>query len=251
MERGSTYLVVILGVFMLIIISSGRCKQKDQYKYQKEGLDKVIEKNSHLSDFTVILKDMDYQDKYKHQYQVVYPKSDTTFDTKTTQWYEVSDRFFKQNLNNLGMEIASKKDGKLTKNVAPAGYSNYVGNEKYGTWRQRNGSSFWEFYGKYAMLSSIFNMATFPARQSYWNNYYSSYRNSGRDYYGPSGYYGTKNYVNKTSSGRNTSWGAKPQSFRERVRSRVNKSSSSRIRRSGSRYSGGSNYRSRSGGFGK
>ena len=69
----------------------------------------------------------------------------------------------------MGMEIAAKSaDGEVTKTAAPPGYNNYVGNSQYGQWQQgSNGQSFWAFYGQYALMSSLFNMATFPARRSY------------------------------------------------------------------------------------
>jgi len=160
------------------------------------------------------------------------------------------------------MEVATKKDGKLSKVASPAGYNHYVGNQKYGHWTERNGSSFWEFYGRYAFMSSMFHMMS-PVHRSYWNDYRGGYYGS-RPYYGPSGsnIYGTRSYTS-SSSGRNTTWGSKPTNFKSQVRNQVSRSSSaaksksysssssySRKSRSSSRYSSSSS-RSRSGGFGK
>ena len=199
--------------------------------------------------------------KYKHKYRVIRELSGEPQE-KITDWYTVSDVFFNKNVDNLGMELLSKKDGVLHKNVAPAGYSNYIGNERYGQWVERNGSSFWEFYGQYAFMSSMFNLMAYPARYSYWNDYHhGGYYNTGRSYYGPGGsrMYGTKSYAN-TDVGKKTSWGAKPSSFKQTVRNKVQRSSydtksSSRTTRSSSRWgsssSSSSSSRSRSGGFGK
>ncbi|MEL7119812.1 MAG: hypothetical protein AAFO07_10235 [Bacteroidota bacterium] len=230
------------------------------YSYMEEGLDKVIKQNRAVTDFTVLLYDMNYDNgQFLHQYQVITPV-DTTFETTTTGWLEVSSDFFQQHENDLGMEVASKTDGVLDKAVAPAGYSQYVGNEKYGRWVERDGTSFWEFYGRYAMLSSVFHMVASPARYGYYNDYNRYYR--GRDsYYGPSGYYGTSRYTN-TNAGNKTTWAKQPATFKESVRSQVSRSSnpsrtstgtrttSNRTSRSGSRYSGSSS-RSRGGGGGK
>ena len=60
---------------------------------------------------------------------------------------------------------------------APVG-SEYVGNSNYGQWQQgSNGSSFWEFYGKYAMFSHLFSR---PMSYGGWSNnrrpsYYHDY----------------------------------------------------------------------------
>lgn len=74
---------------------------------------------------------MDYDERndiFKHCYNVLIENPDTIL-SKKTDWVAVSQSFFDANKDNMGMEIASKKDGKVSKVAAPAGYSNYVGNE--------------------------------------------------------------------------------------------------------------------------
>ena len=214
-----------------------------------------------LQNFSIILHDMDYDDgtdKYKHQYQIVKEQPDTV-TSEITQWYDVTDIEFNKNIENMGMEIASKKDGVVKKVAAPPGYSNSVGNEKYGQWKTRSdGTSFWEFYGQYMFISSMFNMMSYPVSRGYYDDYGRSYR-SGRSYYGPSSggksMYGTNSSYN--SSKTSSKWGSKPSSFKSSVRSKVSRSASrstaaknSRTSRSSSRYSSSSS-RSRSGGYGK
>jgi len=165
-------------------------------------------------------------------------------------------------MNNMGMEIASKDStGALNKTPAPPGYGNYVGNSQYGQWRTgSDGSSFWEFYGKYAMMSSIFNMMSYPARRSYYDDYRGSYQ--GRQaYYGPSENgrttFGTDGKYNDTQK-TNKTWfdKASNRSFKDRVSQRVSRSNRSsgtsvdKTTRSSSRFSG-KTFRSRGGGFGK
>lgn len=238
-------------------------------------LNLLVKKLKDEKNFSIILYDMDTKNpdssnpEYYHQYQVVTEQPDTVI-AKVTEWHQVSPTLFNKHINDLGMEIISKKDGILHQQASPAGYTNYVGNERYGHWVQRDGGSFWEFYGKYAFMSSMFHMLTYPARRAYWDDYHGNYYRSGRSYYGPTGrtVYGTTSYAN-TSSGKKSTWSSKPTSFKSKVRSQVSRSSSSpssrsynssssygsgnktKTSRSSSRSSSGSSYRSRGGGFGK
>ena len=270
-------IVVIIGFFVLKTCNNRRLSRQNYsgsvsqtaQNWQKSPVDEIIRTHSEEQNFSIILLDMDSRSgKYFHQYNVIIEKIDTIL-TNETDWEEVSETYFANNVDNMGMEIVSKKDGKVSKVAAPAGYNHYVGNKKYGRWRERDGYSFWEFYGQYAFMSSMFNLMTYPVRRSYWDDYYRGGYYGSRPYYGPRGatIYGTKSYTSNT--GKNTTWGSKPSSFKSKVRSQVSRSSSasksrsyssgssysgssrsSRTSRSSSRYSSSSS-RSRSGGFGK
>lgn len=255
---------IIAIIFVFIALRTCSSCNNDRYdgtpaRPQNTALNKVVKSLKDEKNFSVILYDMDTKDpessnpKYLHQYQLLIEKPDTVL-VKETEWYPVSAYLFNEHLNNLGMELISKKDGVLHKEVAPAGYSNYIGNERYGHWTERNGTSFWEFYGRYAFMSSMFNMMTYPVRRSYWYDYHDNYYGRGRGYYGPSGstVYGTSSYAN-SQKGKNTTWSKKPNSFKSKVRSKVSRSAaaSKRTSRSSSRSSSRTSYRSRSGGFGK
>ena len=202
----------------------------DDSKFKKNPVDILIRDMAKDSTFTIILHDMnvidEWCDKYQHQYRIIKEKEGKLVETKT-KWYEVSEKFFAKNENNMGMELAAKtKDGKVKKQVAPAGYSNYVGNQKYGQWKQNsNGTSFWEFYGKYALISSMFNMMSYPAYYSHYNDYRRNYASSGRSYYGPKdsrGNYRYGTYSTYNQKTRSTSkWNSKPsnRSFSKSYRS--------------------------------
>lgn len=252
-------IVIILGFVVLRscnTCSNNKSSNTTSQTWQKSPVDKLITKYKNENNFAIILEDMDSRsNKYFHMYNVVIEKPDTVL-AYVTGWEEVSDIYFSQNVDNMGMEIASKKDGKLSKTASPAGYNHYVGNEKYGRWEENNGSSFWSFYGRYAFMSSMFNMMAYPARRSYWNDYNRGGYYGNRSYHGPAGqnYYGTKNYT--STSGKKTTWGSKSSSFKQNVRSEVSRSAKasksgfSKTSRSSNRYSSSSS-RSRSGGFGK
>ena len=258
-NKGFVWIVIVVVVGFFIVKSCSGGSDSNQVAIQeKTPVDKIVQSLSGKRNFSIVLYDMDAEGEgsstiYKHKYEIIEPKNDTVVSEKT-QWYTVSDVFFQANVNNLGMEIAYKKDGKLHKEVAPAGYSNYIGNEKYGQWEQRNGNSFWAFYGQYAFMSSMFHLATYPVRRSYYDDYHGGYYGPGRSYYGGQNQYGTRSYTN-TPTGKNSTWSSKSASFKSNVRSRVSQSAqrtkAARTSRSASRSSSRSSYRSRSGGFGK
>ena len=247
-------IISIISLFLLIGCGNNNT-------FNKSPLDILIRDLTTYPSFTIILNDMDYDeglDSYKHQYKILMDDNKGEVKDSLTGWYTVTDEFFDKHTEDMGMEVASKKDGKVHKTVGPAGYSNYVGNSQYGQWRERDGSRFWEYYGKYAMLSSVFRMGMYPVRYSYWNGYHTNYYNTGRSYYGPrnSGryMYGTSSKYSSTSKSK---WSSKPSSFKQKVRSKVKRSATTtkskriaRRARQSSRFSS-SRSRSRSGGFGK
>lgn len=272
MNNGIAKIIIIVIIGFIVVKTCSNRRSSSQYQgtvqtvdaWEKSPVDKLVRSLSAENNFSIILEDMDKRGSdYYHKYKVLVEKPDTVL-VNETGWEKVSDLFFAANVDNMGMEIATKKDGKLSKKASPAGYNHYVGNEKYGHWVDRGGSSFWEFYGRYAFMSSMFNMMTYPARRDYWNDYRGGYYGS-RSYYGPSGrtVYGTKTYT-ASGAGKNSTWGSKPSTFKSQVRSQVTRSAnaarsrsyssgssySSKRTRSSSRYSSSSS-RSRSGGFGK
>ena len=235
-------LIILVSLSMLV-----GCGGKE---FKKNPVDLIVKDLPSNRVFSVILNDMDVEGtffkKYKHEYKIIEAK-DSIPEEKVLGWYEVDENFFKKNAQNMGMEIISRgEDGKLNKTASPPGYNNYVGNQRYGHWQTNSsGGSFWAFYGRYAMMSSMFNMMAYPARRSYYNDYRSNYYGRGRSYYGPksggSTTYGTNSkYTSSTRSG--SRWSKSTSSFKNRV--------SGRTSRSSSRYSSSSS-RSRGGGFGK
>lgn len=233
---------LLLASFAVILASCGGDN------YVKSPLDEVIRDLPRDKPFTIILYDMDTEGSffttYKHQYQIIKENEDGEIKEEITDWKEVGEREFDMHIDNMGMEIASRDStGNLTKEVAPPGYSNYVGNPRYGHWQTNSsGSSFWAFYGQYAFMSSMFRMSMYPVPYGYYDTWRGSYYGTGRPYYGPSGsrYYGTGSGYSRTANP-SSSWNSRSQSFRDKVRNRVSRSSSR----------SGTTSRSKSGGFGK
>ncbi len=255
MNNGIVKIIIAVVLGFIVLRSCNSCSNRNSNTWEKSPVDELITQLNEEQNYAIILLDMDYRDdKYYHKYNVIVERPDTVLSTNTS-WRETSATFFNANVENMGMEIATKKDGKLSKQASPAGYNHYVGNSKYGEWQQRNGSSFWHFYGQYAFMSSMFNLASYPARRSYWDGYSNGGYYGSRSYYGPSGrsVYGTKTYTS-SNVGKSSTWGNRPSSFKQNVRNQVKRSASasnrSRTSRSSSRYSNSSS-RSRSRSFGK
>ena len=247
--------VVLFIFFIILVYSCSRTCESDYSEPIKSPVDDLVKGMTNEPTFSIILYDMNTEGsifkEFYHQYRIIKEDENQEMNEEITDWYPVGEDFFKANIDNMGMEIASKgEDGKVTKGVGPPGYGAYVGNEKYGRWEQRNGESFWSFYGKFALMNSMFNMMAYPARRSYYNDYRGGYYGTGRSYYGPTGSdgksaYGTNSKYNTTAN-KSSKWSSNSanNSFKQGVRSSTSQSS-----KSGSRYSNFS--RSRSGGYGK
>lgn len=243
----------IFRFFSFVLITSFLlgCGSKE---FKKSPLDEIIKDLPSDEVYSIILFDMDVKgnffESYFHKYKIIRGSDANNISEIETDWKEVGEKEFKNYVNDMGMEIAARDStGKLTKNVAPPGYNNYVGNPRYGQWNNSGGSSFWAFYGQYAFMSSMFNMMAYPARRSYYNDWRGNYYGSGRRYYGPTDsgsgrsggrYYGTNSQYNRNSNP-SSSWSRNNSSFKNRVASRTGRSSSNRS----------SSSRSRGGGFGK
>ena len=201
-------------------------------------------------DYSIILEDMKQEGVFAkesfHKYRIVTPEGGTV-----TDWYTVSPSFYEDNRDNLGMTLHSRVKGEEQDTVAPPGYA-YVGNPQYGQWRQRSdGSSFWEFYGKYALLRSLFGGWYSPIGfRDY--GYYRDHRQTRRPYYGTSTRYGTNSGRSHNRTYRGNSGSSTRSAFGQKVdrKQTAGKSSfASKVKKRVGRTRVTS--RSRGGGFGK
>jgi len=201
-------------------------------------------------EFSITLADMkedgNFFKEYYHRYKTVYkekgePGDESAFHNEETDWLRVKKDEYQKYQDYLGMVLLSKsKEGKISNDKYPAGYQ-YVGDSQYGKWqRDSSGGSFWEWYGKYAMFSTMFGMFNRPIYQSHWNDY-SGNRRSGRAYYGPNREYGTRGSYTKKSNPsfferRQKRESARKSAFSQKVKERTRRSKMSGVR---SRRSGG------------
>tara|TARA_B100000686_G_scaffold334041_1_gene400671 strand:+ start:326 stop:1045 length:720 start_codon:yes stop_codon:yes gene_type:complete len=159
-------------------------------------IEKIQNKLQNEKEYAIILNDMreegNFLSTYLHQYRVDIGEQQTI-----SPFIEVDEAFFKKNAAYLGMALVAKTaDGNVINTPFPNGYQ-YVGNSQYGRWRDNDsGGSIWEFYGKYMLMSQVMNWAGFGLSRNHYNDY-SSFRGSGRPYYGPQRGYGTSGTVTK------------------------------------------------------
>lgn len=187
----------------------------DSKNFHKEPLDELIQKFDKSKTASFILYDMDeLNGNLVHKYKVLY-QQDTVMKEYTTDWLKVSDEFFQAHINDMGMELASKKDNQLTKKVNPVGFNNFVNNPQYGSWKQQSdGTSFWEFYGQYTLLSSLVDRTPQTVYHVYETERYS-----------PKPYYGSGNHIYGSNSPKQQLKIQSKPSFKERVQAKVQKSS--------------------------
>jgi len=179
-------------------------------------------------EYSIILNDMreegNFVPSYFHQYRV-----DIGEKTTQRQPVEVTEAFYRKNEPYLGMALATRTpDGKETQSPIPNGYQ-YVGNPQYGQWRtNESGGSFWEFYGKYMLISQAMRWAGFGLGRNHYDAY-SSGLASNRPYFGPNRQYGTSGSITKKQKpdffARKAARKARASSrFQDRVKQRTGRS---------------------------
>ncbi|RSC95144.1 hypothetical protein [Tenacibaculum singaporense] len=220
-----------------------------------EPTEMIIKKNND-KEFSVVLDDMKIEEEpdymvYQQKYNILTLVKDS-LHTKKTPWQTVSKKYFKKHENDLGMEIVSNHNGRLSRVAQPVGFGWAIGDKKHGEWEETSKDSTktsnhhrrWRTHG----TSPFFWYWLGTRRNTYRNDFnsYQSHYRSGKPYYGynNSNYsYGTRSAYERTN--RSSFFSRKVQNM-----SKWN-SLNRKVSRSSSRYSSGSSTRSRSGGFGK
>lgn len=163
----------------------------------------------------------DTKEAYFHKYIL-----EEDGETEETGWEKVNASFYDANLEFLGMAILAKPYGTFEKDrltqAAPPGMA-YVGNSKYGEWKQDNsGSRFWSWYGRYAFFSSLFFFPRSYYSYNSWHGWNNNYRYN-RPYFGQTRNglqkYGTSGtYIKKSPRFQSTNF-AKSGGFKTRTAS--------------------------------
>jgi hypothetical protein len=192
---------------------------------------------SDVPTYSIVLDDMkeegNFIASFSHKYKVV--QSD---DVWTTDWMKVPENYYRANEPFLGMTLFSKKEGEEITDIAPPGY-HYVGDSRYGRWRtDSHGNSFWEFYGKYRLMSDLFGGWYRPVYATDFNTY-ERFKRKNTPYYGSKNQYGTSGNIAKKSrpdfyARRMTKEKQKRSSFSDKVNSRVGRTRANSRGRSGS-----------------
>lgn len=236
------------GLLVLSSIIIGCETTKQPLEVSPEPAQTIIDEQG-LNDFSLVLNDMDVTEDdqniiYRHKYTILNPKEDR-LDVDSTDWVNVSEKFFLAHENDLGMELASFHGGNFSNTAKPVGFDWAVGNEAHGewvtdttstgqterTWRYRPGSFFLTYW--------LFMRPTYFGSYS---NYASNYRGRAPFYGSGANTYGTNSAYQRAN---------RSQFYTRKSSSASWSSHNTRKSKSSSRYSGGSNSRGRSGGFGK
>jgi hypothetical protein len=158
------------------------------------------------------------------------PVAELTYDNKETDWERVPEKIYKQYENYLGMTILSKDSkGNISDTAYPPGYQ-YVGDSRYGNWKKdESGHSFWEFYGKYMFMSSMFHMIGNRVNRNDYDNFKTN-NISRKPYFGSNNDYGTNGARTKETHSsfferRQQRIQMKQENFNRKVSNRVGRTS--------------------------
>jgi hypothetical protein len=236
---------IIFGLLLALLLLISACAPSS-------SLERLNRQLSKYPEYSIILEDMKEEGNffldYFHRYKIVLGNNsenskELEYQSGITDWYRITKQEYEKYYDFLGMVLVSKsKTGQTSSDKYPPGYQ-YVGDPSYGTWQQDSrGNSFWEFYGKYALISHMFGMFGRPVYRSDWDTY-RNHRRQGAPYYGPSRQYGTRGTYTKRTN----------KSFFERRQSRdsVRQARFSEKIKQRTRRSKMSGFRKRSGGFAK
>lgn len=196
--------------------------------------------------YTLILKDMDLRnDQYFHKYDLFEVAADSTVKITTTEWKKVSDEFFLLHENNLGMELVSQmKDGNINGLITPPGFTNFVGNETYGSWvpvytdtlnvLSYSDSTIWQFNSQFSHLEKKLGLTGLDVTQREYEEFQQNYL-----FNRP--YYGDKTVTDSTKYGTRSShfYGMYPWFYARRAQKRNFNKPHTSSTSSGSRGGGG------------
>ena len=129
--------------------------------------------------YTILLEDMDLSgEQYKHKYKLLEVLPDQKVDVSITDWKNISDDFYNYHQDDLGMELLSKNEAnKLNNLVSPPGFTNFIGNEKYGSWSESDVDSLsqWKFNATYAHLERDLGVKGLPIYRTEYQTYRDKY----------------------------------------------------------------------------
>ena len=259
----STFYYVFIALCSTFIISCGESTM-ESIKVPVEPSQEIIQQLKG-QDFSIVLNDMNISEKdnkrlFEHKYHILKVIEDSLV-VDSLSWKPVNQAFFEKHEQDLGMEIVSNHNGKLSKTAQPVGFGWAIGNPKYGEWEEvsktqdststastTNNQSERRWRSRGPSLLFWYWMLRRPTYQ----RDYAGYRTAsaaGRSYYGSQSN-GTSKYGTNSTYQK-----AKRPSFFNRKRSsnswKSYTTSSKKTSRSSSRYNSSSSTRSRSGGFGK
>lgn len=249
---------ILIFFFMTFLVSCGN--SDDSVTVSVEPTDQLIAELSG-KEYSIVLDDMNVTERnssklYQHKYHILKVEKDSLVVDSTT-WKTVNRPFFEKHENDLGMEIVTNHNGKLSRVAQPVGFGWAIGNEKQGEWEDvksdststasnTNNSSQRRWRSSGGSFLFWYWMMRRPAYQTQYRGYQSA-QTSGRPYYGTNSN-GTTSYGTRSNYEK-----SRRSNFFSRRKSSAawNKHTTQKTKRSTSRYKSSSSTRSRGGGTGK
>jgi len=210
--------------------------------------------------YSILLEDMEEEGNffksYFHKYRIVQENK-----SGITKWLEVPKAYYMANEAFLGMVIAGKTGNEIISSAVPAAYQ-YVGNNRYGRWRDDRGRSLWEFDRGSPLFEELDIDLSFPIYRKDYKAYKRS-KSKKVPFFGTHKEYGTRGSVTKKKKPgfferHKAREQAKKTSFAKKVGKRMGRTASATSKRistvsttnkkTGRTRTG---FRSRSGGRGK
>ena len=162
------------------------------FRSRRDPVPELVQDLAQYSEYAIVVDDVNdgflrNSMTLKSTFQVTAPVGENPAEGEAAQFderldtYSISDRLANRYERSIGMVVASKTaDGTLTgydQSYPP--YYQHVGRSQYGSY---GGGGFWIWYGQYAFMSAALGGHRI-SRQDY--GAYTSSRNVGQPYYGP------------------------------------------------------------------
>lgn len=109
-----------------------------------------------------------------------------------------SKEFARRNMENIGLSLFRRGDGKEEFNPLPPG-SLYIGDPEYGYWKKnRDGKMEWRFNKSFKNLPNYLGWGEFRPDEEFYKEM-KLRTNAGQPYYGPNNEFGTKGKVTRAA----------------------------------------------------
>lgn len=255
MNRSSKFLLFL--VIVLIVISCGD-SETPSVTVSQEYSERLISELKG-TDYSIVLNDMNVSKQgekrlFQHKYHILKVEQDS-LTVDSLDWKTVNKSFFEMHENDLGMEIVSNHNNKLSRVAKPVGFDWAIGNENEGEWEQETPADSTKTRSSNRRVwrshhSSGLFWYWMLRRPTYRQDYgtHRAYNNAGKTYYG------ANSTTGKSTYGTNSTYqqSKRPKFFARKASNSSWKSyNTARKSASSSRYNGASSTRSRSGGVGK
>lgn len=182
--------ILFLAVLTLVLARCGGTS------IPENPINKLMDQLANAESYTITLDDMDLNDdQYTHRYKIYQISNDSVVSITYSPRVKVSDDFFLLHEDDMGMELVSKTStGAINSLISPPGFTNFVGNERFGHWKEvyvdtfnvlsYEDSTFWEFNESHKNLEEELGLSGLNITMGEYILFKESYLFN-RPFYGP------------------------------------------------------------------